>query len=91
MEGLREYSMGSADGDNIRYLIKEGTKIGDFYTPSYIKVPTGPNAGAALLDKNGHYIRNIAEYVKVGNYKPVGFNNTFSYKNYALILAFRLA
>jgi TonB-linked SusC/RagA family outer membrane protein len=87
MEGLPEYSMGSADGDNIRYLIKEGTKIGDFYTPSYTKVPSGPYAGQALLDKNGHYIRNSAEYVKVGNYNPdfsVGFNNTFTYKNFTL-------
>lgn len=87
MEGLPEYSMGSADGDNIRYLIKEGTKIGDFYTPSYTKVPNGEHAGAALLDKNGHYIRNSAEYVKVGNYNPdftVGFNNTFTYKNFTL-------
>ncbi|ALL06838.1 SusC/RagA family TonB-linked outer membrane protein [Pedobacter sp. PACM 27299] len=87
MEGLPEYSMGSADGDNIRYLIKEGTKIGDFYTPSYTKVPTGPNAGAALLDKTGHYIRNNSEYLKVGNYNPdftVGFNNTFSYKRFTL-------
>jgi TonB-linked SusC/RagA family outer membrane protein len=87
MDGLSEYSMGSADGDNIRYLIKEGTKIGDFYTPSYTKVPNGPNAGAALLDKNGHYIRNSAEYIKVGNYNPdftVGLNNTFTYKNFTL-------
>lgn len=87
MEGLPEYSMGSADGDNIRYLIKEGTKIGDFYTPSYTKVPSGPNAGAALLDKTGHYIRNNAEYIKVGNYNPdftLGFNNTFSYKSFTL-------
>lgn len=87
LKGLPEYSMGSADGDNIRYLIKEGTKIGDFYTPSYSKVPSGPNAGAALLDKNGHYIRNTAEYIKVGNYNPdftVGFNNTFNYKNFRL-------
>lgn len=87
MEGLPEYSMGSADGDNIRYLIKEGTKIGDFYTPSYTKVPNGPYAGAALLDKTGHYIRNNAEYLKVGNYNPdftVGLNNTFSYKNLTL-------
>ncbi|WP_316820437.1 SusC/RagA family TonB-linked outer membrane protein [Pedobacter gandavensis] len=87
MEGLPEYSMGSADGDNIRYLIKEGTKIGDFYTPSYTKVPKGPNAGAALLDKTGHYIRNNSEYLKVGNYNPdfsVGFNNTFSYKRFSL-------
>jgi len=85
--GLSEYSMGSADGDNIRYLIKEGTKIGDFYTPSYTKVPAGPYAGQALLDKNGHYIRNTAEYIKVGNYNPdftVGFSNTFSYKNFTL-------
>lgn len=87
MDGLPEYSMGSADGDNIRYLIKEGTKIGDFYTPSYTKVTSGPYAGQALLDKNGHYIRNSAEYVKVGNYNPdftVGFSNTFSYKNFTL-------
>ena len=87
MDGLSEYSMGSADGDNIRYLIKEGTKIGDFYTPSYVKVPNGPNAGAALLDNNGHYIRNSAEYIKVGNYNPdftVGLTNTFTYKNFTL-------
>lgn len=87
MDGLPEYSMGSADGDNIRYLIKEGTKIGDFYTPSYTKIKEGPHAGAALLDKNGHYIRNTAEYVKVGNYNPdftVGLNNTFTYKNLSL-------
>ncbi|MBB5635179.1 TonB-linked SusC/RagA family outer membrane protein [Pedobacter cryoconitis] len=87
LAGLPEYSMGSADGDNIRYLIKEGTKIGDFYTPSYTKIASGPHQGEALLDKNGHYIRNTAEYVKVGNYNPdftVGFSNTFSYKGFTL-------
>lgn len=90
-EGLSEYSMGSADGDNIRYLIKEGTKIGDFYTPSYTKVPNGQYAGAALLDKTGHYIRNNSEYIKVGNYNPdftIGLNNTFSYKNFTLNFLF---
>jgi len=87
MDGLTEYSLGSADGDNIRYLIKEGTAMGDFYTPTWQKIAEGPLAGEPLLDQNGRYQRNESEYVKAGNYNPdfmVGFSNTFTYKNLSL-------
>ncbi|WP_254412154.1 SusC/RagA family TonB-linked outer membrane protein [Dyadobacter diqingensis] len=86
VDGVSEYSMGSADGDNIRYIIKEGSKIGDMSTPTWIKVPDGQFAGQPLLDANGRHQRSTS-YDYVGNYNPdftVGFNNTFTYKNVTL-------
>jgi TonB-linked SusC/RagA family outer membrane protein len=86
IDGLTEYSMGSADGDNIRYLLKEGTRIGDMYTPSWIKVPDGPYKGQPLLTSAG-LLQRQTTYDYLGNYNPdfsVGFNNTFTYKNLTL-------
>ncbi|SKA41822.1 TonB-linked outer membrane protein, SusC/RagA family [Chitinophaga eiseniae] len=80
---VTSYMLGSTDGSNIVYLIKEGTKMGDFYSRSWVKVKEGPYAGQALLNSNGLQ-RQDPELVKIGNYNPdfmVGFNNNFHYKN----------
>lgn len=90
-EGLTEQQIGSADGENIRYIVKEGGKIGDMYTLTWLRVPTGPNAGEALLDKNGKYQRSSTDYVKVGNYNPdfrMGFENGITYKNLSFNVLF---
>lgn len=90
-EGLTEQQIGSADGENIRYIVKEGGKIGDMYTLTWLKVPTGPNAGQPLLDKNGKYQRSSTDYVKVGNYNPdfrLGLDNGLTYKNFSLNVLF---
>ncbi|GGH62038.1 TonB-linked SusC/RagA family outer membrane protein [Filimonas zeae] len=84
--GVPEFSMGSADGENILYTVKEGTQIGDMYTPTWVTIKDGPLAGQPLLDKNGRYQRTT-DVVKAGNYNPdfrMGFENTFSYKNFTL-------
>lgn len=81
---VTSYMLGSTDGSNIEYLIKEGTKMGDFYTRSWVKVKEGPYAGQALLNSNGLQQQD-PEFVKIGNYNPdfmVGFNNNLRYKNF---------
>ncbi|RAJ05446.1 TonB-linked SusC/RagA family outer membrane protein [Chitinophaga skermanii] len=81
---VTSYMLGSTDGSNIQYLIKEGTKMGDFYSRSWVKVKEGPYAGQALLNSNGLQQQD-ADFVKIGNYNPdfmVSFNNNFHYKNF---------
>ncbi|MBC9914468.1 SusC/RagA family TonB-linked outer membrane protein [Chitinophaga varians] len=83
---VTSYMLGSTDGSNIVYLIKEGTKMGDFYSRSWVKVKEGPYAGQALLNSNGLQQQD-PELVKIGNYNPdfmMGFNNHFHYKNVTL-------
>ncbi|MCW3465288.1 SusC/RagA family TonB-linked outer membrane protein [Chitinophaga nivalis] len=83
---VTSYMLGSTDGSNLVYQIKEGTKMGDFYSRSWVKVKEGPFAGQALLNKNGLQQQD-PELVKIGNYNPdfmVGFNNNFRYKNLTL-------
>ena len=89
--GLKEMQTGSADGENIRYVVKEGGKIGDMYTLTWLKVPDGPNAGQPLLDKNGKYQRSSSDYVKVGNYNAdfrMGIENGFIYQNFSFNVLF---
>lgn len=84
--GVPEFSMGTADGENILYTVKQGTQIGDMYTPTWVTIKEGALAGQPLLDKNGRYQRTT-DVVKAGNYNPdfrMGFENTFSYKNFTL-------
>ncbi|MBW8688309.1 SusC/RagA family TonB-linked outer membrane protein [Chitinophaga rhizophila] len=83
---VTSYMLGSTDGSNIQYLIREGTKMGDFYTRSWVKVKEGPYAGQALLNSNGLQQQD-AEFVKIGNYNPdfmIGFNNNLQYKRLTL-------
>jgi len=79
--GITNYLLGSTDGSNVEYLIKEGTQMGDFYTRSWKKVPSGPYAGQPLLNSNG-LLQQSTDFEKIGNYNPdfiLGINNSFTY------------
>jgi len=79
--GITNYLLGSTDGSNVEYLIKEGTQMGDFYTKSWKKVTSGPYAGQALLTSNG-LMQQSTDFEKIGNYNPdfmLGIDNSFSY------------
>ncbi|NSL86889.1 SusC/RagA family TonB-linked outer membrane protein [Chitinophaga sp. Mgbs1] len=80
---VTSYMLGSTDGSNLVYLIREGTRMGDFYSRSWVKVKDGPYAGQALLNSNGLQQQD-GEFVKIGNYNPdftVGFSNSLHYRN----------
>lgn len=84
--GITSYLLGSTDGSNIQYLIKEGAQMGDFYTRSWLKVAEGPYAGQALLTENGLQQQDT-EFKKIGNYNPdfvAGFNNNFKYGQFSM-------
>lgn len=79
--GITNYLLGSTDGSNVEYLIREGTQMGDFYTTSWKKVPSGPYAGQPLLNSNG-LLQQSTTFEKIGNYNPdfiLGIHNSFSY------------
>ena len=83
-EGVSNFLLGSAEG--VRYEVREGTEMGDFYAQSWRTVPDGEFKGQPLLDSDGSYQR-VNEYVKIGNYNPdfmVGLTNTFTYKGFTL-------
>ncbi|MET6998010.1 SusC/RagA family TonB-linked outer membrane protein [Chitinophaga defluvii] len=83
-EGISSLEMNSAEG--VKYLIREGEVMGDFYANTWEKVPDGPYKGEPLLDESGAY-QKVNEVVKIGNYNPdfmVGFTNTFTYKGFTL-------
>lgn len=84
--GITNYLLGSTDGSNIQYLIKEGAQMGDFYTRSWKKVADGPYAGQALLTSNG-LLQQDTEFEKIGNYNPdfvMGINNNFRYGQFTM-------
>jgi len=84
--GITSYLLGSTDGSNIQYLIKEGAQMGDFYTRSWMKVTDGPYAGQALLTANGLQ-QQATEFEKIGNYNPdfvAGINNNFKYGRFTM-------
>jgi TonB-linked SusC/RagA family outer membrane protein len=85
-KSVSSYMLGSTDGSNIEYLIKEGTQMGDFYTRSWLKVKDGEFAGQALLNSKGLQQQDN-DFTKIGNYNPdymIGFNNNFHYRNFTL-------
>lgn len=84
--GITNYLLGSTDGSNVNYLISEGTQMGDFYTTSWKKVPSGPYAGQPLLSSGG-LMQQSTTLEKIGNYNPdfmLGINNSFSYGGFTL-------
>ncbi len=79
--GITNYLLGSTDGSNVQYLIREGTQMGDFYARSWQKVASGPYTGQALLNSSG-LLQQSTDFEKTGNYNPdfiLGMNNSFSY------------
>ncbi len=82
--GVTQISMYGAEG--VEFYAREGEEIGDFYSRSWRKVPSGPYAGEPWLNDGGGYEREN-EYIKIGNYNPdfmIGFVNTFTYKGFTL-------
>lgn len=85
-DAVSTYMLGSTDGNNIAYLIQEGTQMGDFYTRSWLKVKDGEYAGQALLNSKGLQQQD-PEFKKIGNYNPdfmLGFTNNFRFRNFSL-------
>lgn len=84
--GITNYLLGSTDGSNVEYLISEGTQMGDFYTKSWKKVPSGPYAGQPLLTSGG-LLQQSNDFEKIGNYNPdfmLGIHNSLSYGGFTL-------
>ena len=64
------------------FQVGEGGEIGDMYGTGYLK----NEEGEFILTEEGNYIADN-NLIKLGNYNPdfvVGFNNSFSYKNWDL-------
>ena len=81
---ITEVFLDGAEGS--RYLAREGEELGQIYSRTWEKVPTGPHAGEPLLEENGEYIQTN-DYIPTGSFNPdfmVGFTNTFSYKHFVL-------
>lgn len=84
--GITNYLIGSTDGSNVEYLISEGTQMGDFYTKSWKKVPSGQYAGQPLLTSGG-LMQQSNDFEKIGNYNPdfmLGIDNNFRLGNFTL-------
>lgn len=84
VDGISSYLAGGAEG--IRFLVQEGSEMGDMYAQGWETVPDGEHKGAPLLASDGSY-QKVNDYVKIGNYNPdfsVGISNTFSYKGFTL-------
>lgn len=83
-EGMEAYQLGSSEGVN--YEARVGEDLGNMYARSWATVPEGPHKGEPLITDGGEYER-VSVWTKIGNFNPdfmVGFNNTFSYKGFAL-------
>lgn len=85
-DGLTSFLLGGAEG--VRFEVREGTEMGDFYALGWATVPDGPHKGEPLLNQDGSY-QQVNDYVRIGNYNPdfmLGFSNAFTYKNFTLNL-----
>lgn len=83
-EGVSSFLLGGAEG--VRYEVREGSQMGDFYAQGWATVPDGEFKGQPLLDSDGSY-QQINEFTKIGNYNPdfmLGLTNTFTYKGFTL-------
>jgi len=72
-------------------IVKEGYSIGSFY--GLIAKGVDPQTGMMIYkDQNNDGKINADDYVVIGNAQPdftIGFNNTFSYKNFDLNVLFQ--
>jgi len=83
-DGITSFEQSSAEG--VKYMIKEGEELGDFYHNTWETVPDGPYKGEPLLEESGAY-QKANKQIKIGNYNPdfmVGLTNTFTYKGFTL-------
>ncbi len=70
---------GSGGSNTVFYIAREGGRVGDMYGTGFVQIE-----GQDLYDANGLPVQD-AKLRKLGNYNPdfsVGFNNSFSYKNF---------
>lgn len=68
------------------FQVEEGGRIGDIYGTGYLKNENGD----FVIDANGNFIADN-NLQKLGNYNPdfvLGFNNSFSYKNWNMSFLF---
>jgi len=76
---------GSGGSNTVFYIAKEGGRVGDMYGTGFVKIN-----GQTLYDSNGQPVQD-PNIRLLGNYNPdftMGFNNSFSYKNFDLSILF---
>lgn len=76
---------GSGGSNTVFYIAREGGRVGDMYGTGFVQVD-----GQDLYDANGLPVQD-ANLRKLGNYNPdftLGFNNSFSYKNFDFTILF---
>lgn len=76
---------GSGGSNTVFYIAREGGRVGDMYGTGFVQID-----GQDLYDANGLPVQD-ANLRKLGNYNPdftLGFNNSFSYKNFDFTILF---
>jgi len=76
---------GSGGSNTVFYIAREGGRVGDMYGTGFVKID-----GEILYDSNGQPVQDGTLRL-LGNYNPdftVGFNNSFSYKNFDFTILF---
>lgn len=89
IDDLEIYTISS---NYVQVLAKVGGRVGDVYGTGFRQVedPNSPFFGQVIHNEDGFAIRDN-ELKNLGNYNPdfmVGFQNTFSYKNFSLGVLF---
>lgn len=89
IDDLDTYTISS---NYVQVLAKVGGRVGDVYGTGFSQVedPNSPFFGQVIHNEDGFAIRD-PELRNLGNYNPdfmVGFQNTFSYKNFTLGVLF---
>ena len=76
---------GSGGSNTVFYIAREGGRVGDMYGTGFVQID-----GKDLYGANGLPIQD-GNLRKLGNYNPdfsLGFNNSFSYKNFDFTVLF---
>lgn len=91
-EGVTQFVTGTADvfggsggSNSVFYIAREGGKVGDMYGTGFVEID-----GQTLYNSNGLPVQD-GTLKLLGNYNPdfiVGFNNSFSYKDFNLNILF---
>jgi len=91
-EGVTQFVTGTADvfggsggSNSVFYIAREGGKVGDMYGTGFVQVD-----GQTLYNSNGLPVQDGTLRL-LGNYNPdftMGFNNSFSYKDFNLNILF---
>ncbi len=76
---------GSGGSNTVFYIAREDGRVGDMYGTGFVQID-----GKDLYDANGLPVQD-GTLRKLGNYNPdfsLGFNNSFSYKNFDFTILF---